>query len=309
MAQLSIELSEYDALRNALSSEKERSKKLEDEIKELKKQHTFEISKKDNEYKKLESEKRVIVKTITKFNTKRVFIDNCLLYQIKNQLDKLYNYASNTNGLYRTMYATEFSPYNCYHKIKDLIDKIEDSNTKNHESYFDRIHNILNENIKITYNNFEDVKEELLKDIEKEYKDKNSSLKETVELQKDNIFDLKKKHQKEIDDIKNKVSSEKELLKLTIFDLQKEFDAYKEDKMYEEDLLILKRKSTLLTLKLKLIEGYNNKPWYSKSQSVKKHYKKSLQNINDELSDLDNAYEDTDSTRYTRRKVLEGLCK
>lgn len=296
MAQLTISLEEYDSLRRELEQSKVRTKELETTVSELKQSHKSELNERDKKYKDLENDKRIIIRTNYKTQSRYPNVDTETIDDIISHAAKLSWCAS--SSVVMEIGRTIVSKANALRKTLEL-----DSLSKSILSMRDS----LDSTTKTEYKNLDDIREEMFKEVEKEYKDKNSNLSDALDLKKTEISDLKREQKKEIEELKNKNKLEKEALALNIKDLKNEFDAYKENKTYEEDLELYKNKNRLVNEKLRLLAQYVNKPWYSKS-TYYKTIEKQISKIDDQISDLTTAiYEDTDNTRHTRRIVLEKL--
>ena len=172
MAKLEIELSEFDALRDAKN-------KAENDLKELKQSHKEEISDLKNTIKDIEKRSRVIVKHKDRYFYRTAF-DRETIKSLKNNLKFDIQYGRlNIGRILNDQYLNGFD------KVSTIVDIIvEKINKCNFIEVSDEIEELFSENGEPDqYIGFEDIKLEVEKELKDQYINNQKKLQENLEQQ------------------------------------------------------------------------------------------------------------------------------
>ena len=242
MAKVEIELSEFDAVRNARD-------KAENELKELKQSHKEEVSELKNNIREIEKRARVIIKHDNKYFYKTAFNDDTI-HKIKNRisneifsgrLDFDYIFRDRSKGYYDRM-----------SQIADVI--IDEINNGEYIQASDvEVKEIYSENREPDqYVGFDDIKLKVEKDLEDYYINNQKKIQEKLEQQ---IKDYEDKYQKVDEELRSKHSGKIKTLEDKLNSSQEEVDKLKESHKEEVDKLKEELKEAQKTQAEKILDA------------------------------------------------------
>lgn len=242
MAKVEIELSEFDAVRNARD-------KAENELKELKQSHKEEVSELKNNIKEIEKRARVIIKHDDKYFYKTAF-DNDTKRKIKNKItNEIFSGRLEFDSLFRDR---SMGFYDRMSQIADIIiDKINDSDFIQPSE--NEIKKMFSKNREPDqYIGFDDIKLEVERELKDQYINNQKKIQEKLEQQ---IKDYEDKYQKVDEELRSKHSSRIKLLEDKLNNSQEELDDLKESHKEEVNKLKETHKEEVDKLKEELKEA------------------------------------------------------
>lgn len=271
MAKLEIELSEFDALRDAKN-------KAEVDLKELKQSHKEEISDLKNTIKDIEKRSRVIIKHKDRYFYKTAF-DIETIKKIKNNLIFDINYGS--IDIDRVLHNHYLSQCEKVSTIVDII--VEKINKCDFVEASDEIKEQFSQNGEPDqYIGFDDIKFDVEKELKDQYINNQKKIQEKLEQQIKNYedkyqiveADVSSKYNSKIRTLENKLnSSQEEINKLNethkeeVDKLNEDIDKLKEElkeaqKTQEEKILEAEEKLKEAQEVLKKLTNNPRKKWY-----------------------------------------------
>lgn len=264
MAKLEIELSEFDALRDAKN-------KAEVDLKELKQSHKEEISDLKNTIKDIEKKSRVIIKHKDRYFYKTAF-DKETIKKIKSSLIFDINYGS--IGIDRVLYNHYLSQHERISTIVDMI--VEKINTCGFVEASDEIKEQFSENSEPDqYIGFDDIKLDVEKELKDQYINNQKKIEENLEQQiqkyedkyKNVETELQSKYDEKIKSLEDKLNSSKEEINKLNETHKEEVDKLKEElkeaqKTQEEKILEAEEKLKEAQEVLKKLTNNPRKKWY-----------------------------------------------
>lgn len=223
MAKLEIELSEFDALRDAKN-------KAENDLKELKQSHKEEISDLKNTIKDIEKRSRVIVKHKDRYFYRTAF-DRETIKSLKNNLKFDIQYGRlNIGRILNDQYLNGFD------KVSTIVDIIvEKINKCNFIEVSDEIEELFSENGEPDqYIGFEDIKLEVEKELKDQYINNQKKLQENLEQQ---IKKYEEKYELLEADVHSQYNSQIRILEDKLNNSQEDANKLKETHKEEVDKL------------------------------------------------------------------------
>lgn len=223
MAKVAIELSEFDAIRNARD-------KAENELKELKQSHKEEVSELKNTIKDIEKMSRVIIKHKDRYFYKTAF-DIETIKKIKNNLIFGINYGSiDIDRVLHNHYLSQCE------KVSTIVDMIvEKINKCGFVEASDEIKEQFSENSEPDqYIGFDDIKLDVEKELKDQYINNQKKIQEKLEQQIKNYED---KYQIVEADVSSKYNAEIRVLEGKLNSSQEYADKLKETHKEEVDKL------------------------------------------------------------------------
>jgi predicted nucleic acid-binding Zn-ribbon protein len=242
MAKVEIELSEFDAVRNARD-------KAENELKELKQSHKEEVSELKNNIKEIEKRARVIIKHKDKYFYKTAF-DTDTIRKIKDKItNEIFSGRLEFDYLFRDR---SIGNYDRMSQIADIIiDKINDSDFIQLSE--NEIKKMFSENgDPDQYIGFDDIKLEVERELKDQYINNQKKIQENLEQQ---IKDYEDKYQKVDEELRSKHSSRIKSLEDKLNNSQEELDDLKEAHKEEVNKLKETHKEEVDKLKEELKEA------------------------------------------------------
>lgn len=266
MAKLEIELSEFDALRDAKN-------KAENDLSELKQSHKEEVSELKNTIKDLEKKSRVIIK-----HKDRYFIRTKIDEDVCEKLfDELTNSESES---YSTLLnLIRFTGSRSYHHtiysiVSTIISRLQDSN-KFVKTSQETIPLFSEHGEPDQYLGFDDVKLEVEKELKDQYINNQKKIQENLEQQiqdyenkyKNVETELQSKYDSIIKSLENKLKNSQEDTNKLKETHKEEVDKLKEElkeaqKTQEEKILEAEEKLKEAREVLKKLTNKSNKMWY-----------------------------------------------
>lgn len=153
-----------------------------------------------------------------------------------------------------------------------------------------------------TYRNFDDVKAELVKEVEMEYKTTNTALRELLAEEKEKTHELKKdiaKHKKIYDKLLAEAAEER---RAEVAHISAQYEAWKKGKTYHDEIDVLGLYKHACDVYAIITEDYNKLSIFGKIKR-RKAYKKLLNDIV-AANKMMNNNEDSTDTRRAWRNVL-----
>lgn len=242
MAKLEIELSEFDALRNARD-------KAENELKELKQSHKEEVSELKNTIKEIEKRARVIIKHDDNYFYKTAF-DTDTIRKIKNKItNEIFSGRLEFDYIFRDI---SMGYYDRMSQIADIIiDKINDSDFIQPSE--NEIKKMFSENREPDqYIGFDDIKLEVERELKDQYINNQKKIQEKLEQQ---IKDYEDKYQKVDEELRSKHSSKIRILEDKLNNSQEELDDLKESHKEEVNKLKEELKEAQKTQAEKILDA------------------------------------------------------
>lgn len=242
MAKLEIELSEFDALRDAKN-------KAENDLIELKQSHKEEISDLKGTIKDLEKKSRVIIKHENKYFYKTK-IDKEIIRDLKDAIFSKMGHS--------TIYYLEFNRmiergYNFYQMFDKCIDMIvNEINDICIKTTSDMIPAFSEHDESDQYIGFDDIKLEVERELKDQYINNQKKIKENLEQQ---IKNYEEKYQRIDADVKSKYNSEIRILENKLNSSQEEINKLNEAHKEEADKLKESHKEEVDKLKEELKEA------------------------------------------------------
>jgi predicted nucleic acid-binding Zn-ribbon protein len=242
MAKVEIDLSEFDAVRNARD-------KAENELKELKQSHKEEVSELKNTIKEIEKRARVIIKHDDNYFYKTAF-DTDTIRKIKDKItNEIFSGRLEFDYLFRDR---SMGYYDRMSQIADIIiDKINDSDFIQPSE--NEIKKMFSENREPDqYIGFDDIKLEVERELKDQYINNQKKIQEKLEQQ---IKDYEDKYQKVDEELRSKHSSRIKSLEDKLNNSQEELDDLKESHKEEVNKLKETHKEEVDKLKEELKEA------------------------------------------------------
>lgn len=242
MAKVEIELSEFDAVRNARD-------KAENELKELKQSHKEEVSELKNNIKEIEKRARVIIKHDDRYFYKTAF-DKDTIRNIKNHItNEIFSGRLEFDYLFRDR------SMGYYDRMSQIADIIID--TINHSDFIQPSENEIKEKFSKNkepnqYIGFDDIKLEVERELKELYINNQKKIQEKLEQQ---IKDYEDKYQKVDEELRSKHSSRIKSLEDKLNNSQEEIDDLKETHKKEVNKLNESHKEEVDKLKEELKEA------------------------------------------------------
>jgi len=241
MAKLEIELSEFDALRDAKN-------KAEVDLKELKQSHKEEISDLKNTIKDIEKRSRVIIKHKDRYFYKTAF-DRENIKKIKNNL--IFDINNRSIDIDRVLHNHYLSQCEKVSTIVDII--VEKINKCDFVEASDEIKEQFSQNGEPDqYIGFDDIKFDVEKELKDQYINNQKKIQEKLEQQ---IKDYEDKYQKVDEELRSKHSSRIKSLEDKLNNSQEEIDNLKETHKEEVDKLKEELKEAQKTQAEKILEA------------------------------------------------------
>jgi predicted nucleic acid-binding Zn-ribbon protein len=242
MAKVEIELSEFDAVRNARD-------KAENELKELKQSHKEEVSELKNNIKEIEKRARVIIKHDVNYFYKTAF-DTDTIRKIKNKItNEILSGRLEFDNLFRDISMGYYDRMSQIAYI--IIDKINDSDFIQPSE--NEIKKMFSENREPDqYIGFDDIKLEVERELKDQYINNQKKIQEKLEQQ---IKDYEDKYQKIDEELRSKHSSRIKSLEDKLNNSQEELDNLKESHKEEVNKLKESHKEEVDKLKEELKEA------------------------------------------------------
>lgn len=241
MAKVEIELSEFDAVRNARD-------KAENELKELKQSHKEEVSELKNTIKEIEKRARVIIKHDDKYFYKTAF-DKETIKKLKNSLYFGINDGSiDIDRILRNHCFTQCE------KISTIVDIIvKKINNYGFVEASDEIKKMFSENREPDqYIGFDDIKLEVERELKDQYINNQKKIQEKLEQQ---IKDYEDKYQKVDEELRSKHSSKIRILEDKLNSSQEYAEKLKETHKEEVDKLKEELKEAQKTQAEKILDA------------------------------------------------------
>lgn len=241
MAKVEIELSEFDAVRNARD-------KAENELKELKQSYKEEISELKNNIKEIEKRARVIIKHDDRYFYKTAF-DTDTIRKLKNTMTNEIN-----SGRLEFDYIFNNRTIGYFDKMSKLAELIIDNiNNTDFIQASDEVIQVFSENNEPNqYIGFDDIKLEVERELKDQYINNQKKIQEKLEQQ---IKDYEDKYQKVDEELRSKHSSRIKLLEDKFNSKQEEVDKLKEIHKEEVDKLKEELKEAQKTQEEKILDA------------------------------------------------------